>query len=112
MKTREEVIAYCLTYPDVYEDYPFNDPNWTAIRLKKTKKTMVFIFEREGNIWLNVKTDPQWRDFWRSAFEAVVPAYHMNKTYWNSVILDGSIPDKEVERMLGESYDLVCGIKV
>ncbi|MGE9976217.1 MmcQ/YjbR family DNA-binding protein [Coprococcus catus] len=60
---------------------------------------------------MNVKCDPEWREFWRNAFESVVPAYHMNKTHWNSIILDGSIPNKDIQRMIGESYDLTKGKK-
>lgn len=106
MKTRKEVIAHCLSYEGVYEDYPFHDPNWTVMRHKKSRKTFALIYQKDGLIWINVKCDPQWRDFWRSAFAAVVPAYHMNKTHWNSIILDGTIPEKEIRRMIGESYDL------
>ena len=39
------------------------------------------------------------------------PAYHMNKTHWNSIILNGSVPDKDIRRMIGESYDLTKGKK-
>ena len=106
MRTREEVIRLCGTYKDVMEDYPFHDTNWTLMRHKKNKKAFALIYEREGNIWVNVKCDPEWRDFWRSAFESVVPAYHMNKEHWNSIILDGTVPDKDVIRMIEESYDL------
>ena len=60
---------------------------------------------------INVKCDPQWRDFWRNAFAAVVPAYHMNKTHWNSIILDVSVPVKDIQRMIAESYDLTEGKK-
>ena len=46
------------------------------------------------------------RDFWQNAYEAVVPAYHMNKKHWNSLILDGTILEKDIKRMIAESYDL------
>ena len=46
---------------------------------------------------------------WRDTFEAVIPAFHLNKTYWNSVILDGSVPDSDVMRMIEESYILTKG---
>lgn len=108
MKTRKEVIAYCRTFGDVYEDYPFRDNNWTCMRIRDNRKIFAWIFEREGHIWVNVKADLQWRDFFREAFNAVVPAYHMNKEHWNSIILDGSMPVKEIKRMIAESYDL-CG---
>ena len=58
---------------------------------------------------MNVKADPEWRDFWRKAYPSVLPGYHQNKTHWNSIILDGSIPEREIKRMIGESYDLIAG---
>lgn len=109
MRTREEVTAYCLRMPEVYQDYPFHDANWELIRLKRNQKSFVHIYEHNGQIWLNVKCRPEWRDFWRDAFKSVVPAYHMNKEHWNSIILDGSVPESEVRRMIEESYDLVRG---
>ena len=63
--------------------------------------------EKDGCLHLNVKTDPAWRDFWRSTFSSVIPAYHQNKDHWNTIILDGSIPDEDIRRMIAESYDLV-----
>lgn len=106
MKERAEVIAYCLTFEDVYEDEPFHDPNWTVMRHKENRKVFAWVFERQGHIWVNVKCDPEWRDFWRSAYPSVLPAYHLNKEHWNSVILDGTVPDRDVMRMIEESYGL------
>lgn len=103
---RQEIITLCLKYPNVYEDYPFHDPNWCVMRHKENKKVFAWIFEKDGHIWVNVKCDPEWTAFWRNAFDSVVPAYHLNKTYWNSIILDGNVPDKEIRIMIGNSYDL------
>lgn len=109
MKKREEVTEYGLSFPDTYLDSPFHDDNWTLIRIRKTRKAFAFVYEREGNIWVNVKVNPEWRDFWRDAYEAVIPAYHQNKEHWNTVILDGSVPENVVKRMIAESYDMVVG---
>lgn len=106
MKKRKEVIDYCLTYKSVYEDYPFHDPNWCVIRHKDNKKVFAWIFDKDGHVWVNVKADPEWRDFWRQAYASVLPAYHLNKEHWNSIILDGTVPEKDIKRMIGESYDL------
>ncbi len=106
MTKRAEAIAYCLTLENVYEDYPFHDPNWCVIRHKKNKKIFAFIYEKDEHVWINVKCEPEWRDFWRNAFASVIPAYHMNKKYWNSIILDGTVPPGDIRRMIGESYDL------
>lgn len=107
MKTRGELINFGLSFPDTYSDAPFRDTNWQLVREKKTKKAFLWIYEKDGRININVKVDPEWRDFWRSTYRSVIPAYHQNKEKWNTVILDGSIPDEDVKRMIAESYDLV-----
>mgnify|MGYP003191564826 CR=1 FL=1 len=83
LKTKKDLIAHCLTYPDVYEDYPFHDHEWAVIRHRSNR-----------------------REFWRKAYPGVLPGYHLNKKYWNTVLLDGTVPDKEIRRMIAESYDL------
>ena len=103
MQSREEAAKFCQTFEDVYIDYPFDD-NWVAARHKGNKKCFAFIFERNGRIWVNVKCDPEWCDLWRTEYASVLPAYHMNKTYWNSVILDGSVSEGRICDMIAESY--------
>lgn len=107
MTTREEALAYGLSFPDTYQQAPFHDPNWQLVRVKGSKKVFLWTYERDGYINLNVKVDPEWGDFWRSTFDAVIPGWHQNKEHWNTIILDGSIPDQDVKRMIAESYDLV-----
>ena len=107
MRTREEVLQYALSFPNVYEERPFRDQGWQLVRVKESKKAFLWIFERNGYVNLNVKTDPEWRDFWRSTYEAVTAGYHQNKEHWNTIVLDGTIQDKDIKRMISESYDLV-----
>lgn len=107
MKTKEEVVNYCKAFGDVYEDYPFDDGKWALMRLTSNRKSFAMVYEKDGLIWINVKCDPEWIAFWRNAYSAVVPAYHMNKKHWNSIILDGTIPESDIKRMIAESYDLV-----
>ena len=106
MKSRKEAIDHCLTYPGAYEDYPFSDTNWTVMRHKANNKVFAWIFEKDGHIWINVKGKPEMCDFWRNMFDAVVPAYHLNKMHWNSIILDGTVPEKSIEDMIFDSYKL------
>ena len=77
MMTREEALAYGMSFYNVYEEKPFRDPNWQLVRIKGSKKTFLWIYEREGYINLNVKVNPEWRDFWRSAYESVTAGYHL-----------------------------------
>ena len=107
MHTREEALSYGLSFPDTYQEAPFHDQNWQLVRVKGSKKAFLWTYEMDGYIHLNVKVKPEWRDFWRSTFASVIPAYHQNKEHWNTVILDGTIPDADVKRMIAESYDLV-----
>lgn len=107
MITREEALAFGLSFPDTYQEAPFHDDNWQLVRVKGTKKAFLWTYERGGYLNLNVKVDPEWRDFWRKTFSAVIPGYHQNKEHWNTIIIDGSIPDEDVKRMIAESYDQV-----
>ena len=107
MKTREEALAFGLSFPDTYQEAPFHDDNWQLVRVKGNKKAFLWTYERDGFINLNVKTSPEIRDFWRRAYESVIPGWHQNKEHWNTIILDGSIPDEDIRAMIEESYDLV-----
>lgn len=107
MFTREEALKLGLSFQDTYEERPFHDQTWQLVRVKKSKKAFLWIYERNGYINLNVKADPEWRDFWRSTYEAVTAGYHQNKEHWNTIILDGTVPDKDIKRMVAESYDLI-----
>lgn len=107
MRTREEALAYGLSFEHTYQEAPFHDPNWQLVRVKGSKKAFLWTYERDGYINLNVKVSPEWRDFWRAAYPSVTAGWHQNKEHWNTIILDGTIPDKEIRRMIAESYDLV-----
>ena len=106
MRTRAEAIAACLRLSGVYEDYPFDDPNWTVMRHAGNKKSFAYIYERNGNIWINLKAEPLRADFWRDAYASVVPAYHMNKENWISILLDGTVSADEIKPLLELRYQL------
>jgi len=107
MKTRQEALEYGLSFPNTYQDAPFHDQNWQLVRYGGNKKAFLWTYEREGYINLNVKVDPEKAYFWRQIYKSVIPGYHQNKDHWNTIILDGSIPDEDIKRMIAESYDLV-----
>lgn len=105
--SREEVLKYGLSFPDTYQDAPFRDENWKLVRYKINKKAFLWTYEKDGYINLNIKVDPDKAFFWRKIYKSVIPAYHQNKRHWNTVILDGSIPEKDIKLMIAESYDLI-----
>ena len=107
MKTREEALEYGLSFADTYQDAPFHDENWQLVRYKYNKKAFLWTYEKDGFINLNVKVDPEKAIFWREIYESVIPGYHQNKENWNTIILDGSVPDKDIRIMIAESYEII-----
>ena len=107
MKTRKQALQYGLSFPDTYQDAPFHDENWQLVRYRGNGKAFLWTYEKDGFINLNVKVDPEKAFFWRRIYSSVIPGYHQNKEHWNTIILNGSIPDKDVKMMIAESYDLI-----
>ena len=108
MKTREQALKYGLSFPDTYQDAPFADRSVQLIRYRGSRKAFLWVYERDGHVNLNVKADPVRAWFWRDVYKAVVPGYHQNRGHWNTIILDGSIPDSDIRLMIAESYDLIA----
>lgn len=99
-----EVIDYLARKPEAVEDYPFG-PDAKVYKIQG--KMFALVYVRHGSDCINLKCDPREAIELRDVFSAVQPGYHMNKTHWNTVILDGSIPLGEIERMIDNSYGLV-----
>ncbi|EKF74217.1 hypothetical protein A11A3_09465 [Alcanivorax hongdengensis A-11-3] len=102
----EAVRDYLLGKPEAMEDYPFGPD---AAVMKVHGKMFALLMTRQGQPGLNLKCDPDQAQALRDIFAAVQPGYHMNKKHWNTVLLDGSIPDGEIQRMIDHSYALVVG---
>ncbi len=107
MTKREQIIEMCLSFAGVYQDHPFRSASeHTVVRHGYNKKIFALIFNKDGKVWVNLKTDPMLGDFLRQMHEAIVPAYHMNKEHWISVILDDTIHDNEIFDLVSNSYEL------
>ena len=112
MTTREEALAYGLSFPDTYQEAPFHDENWQLVRVKGCKKVFLWTYERNGYINLNVKVSPEWRDLWRSTYSSVIAGWHQNKEHWNTIILDGTVPDEDIRRMIAEVMILYLTVRL
>ena len=107
INTREQALEYGLSFPDTYQDAPFHDRNWQLVRYKGNKKAFLWTYVKDGYVNLNVKVEPDKAYFWRDVYASVIPGYHQNKEHWNTIILDGSIPEEDVKQMIAESYDII-----
>ncbi|REE88555.1 putative DNA-binding protein (MmcQ/YjbR family) [Paenibacillus taihuensis] len=99
---KNKLIEYCLNKKDANKDYP-SGPDPIAIKL--AGKIFALFFEKKG--YLVLKCDPVIAENLREQHEDVRPGYHMNKQHWNTIILEGSLPESAIFEMIDHSYDLV-----
>lgn len=96
--------SYLMSKPETEEDFPFG-PDVAVFKIKG--KMYATLSDNEGTYHMNLKCVPDQAIQLRDIFPSVIPGYHMNKKHWNTVILDGSIPEGEIQRMIDHSYSLV-----
>ena len=101
---RARIAAVCAEQPGAVETYPFG-PSTTVYKVGGRMFALLPIDADPPRI--NLKCDPEWSEVLRSAYAAVVPGYHQNKKHWNTITLDGSIPDDEIVELIQHSYELV-----
>ena len=101
----ENFRAHCLSKPGTTEGTPFGPED---IVFKVGGKMFAILALEEVPTRVNLKCDPDLALELRDRYEQVEPGYHMNKKHWNTVVLDGVIPDAEVRKMIDHSYDLVA----
>jgi predicted DNA-binding protein (MmcQ/YjbR family) len=102
---QERLHVICASQAGAAETYPFG-PN-TAVY--KVDGRMFALIPRDADPpRINLKCDPDWSEVLRNAYPAVQPGYHQNKKHWNTVTLDGSIPDDEIVELIEHSYELVA----
>lgn len=105
--TKEEFIKKGTALPDAVADCPFDaDFDSVILRHRKSRKWFALVTLLEGRPIANLKCEPMKAEFWRSAYKDVIPAWHMNKTHWNTVFLDGLLPQEVLLEMLEDSYRL------
>ncbi len=100
----KEAIGYCLSKRGAQETYPFDEE---TLVFKVGGKMFGLVYDRDGEMGLNLKCDPELALVLRQQYEGVFPGYHMNKKHWNTVLLGSDIPDDEMRRFVDISYDIV-----
>ena len=100
---------YLLSKKASTSGYPFDE---STLVLKVVNKMFALIAEDETPLRINLKCDPEEAQILRGIHKSIIPGYYMNKEHWNTVILDGSLPDELIYKMIDDSYDLVIkGLK-
>jgi predicted DNA-binding protein (MmcQ/YjbR family) len=99
----ESFRAYCLSKKGVTEEMPFGEETLVF----KVMGKMFALTDITDFSSINLKADPEKAIELRERYEAITPGYHMNKKHWNTVLLDGSLPEKLITALVDDSYDLV-----
>ena len=102
--TSEELRDCCLAFLGSEEEFPFG-PQTSAFKVAGR----IFALSRlaEDPVRVSLKCDPRLAEQLRVTYSAVTAGYHLNKRHWNTVLIDGSLPDALIADMVEDSYDLV-----
>jgi predicted DNA-binding protein (MmcQ/YjbR family) len=101
---RDRVIARCGAKPGAVEDYPFGD-DAAVFKVVGKMFALVSLGPSPGSV--SLKCDPDVAVGLRGQYPAITAGYHLNKRHWNTVTLDGSVPDEELIELIDYSYELV-----
>ena len=101
---RDRVIEACCALPGSVEDYPFGD-EVAVFKVAGRMFALVSLHQSPGSV--SLKCDPDLADDLRARHAAITPGYHLNKRHWNTVELDGSVPEEELLELIDHSYELV-----
>ena len=99
----ESVREYCLSKKGATEGFPFGENTLVV----KVCDKMFALINLDGDLSINLKCDPEKALEIREKFPVVIPGYHMNKKYWNTVFIDGSVPDNLIHEWIDHSYQQV-----
>jgi predicted DNA-binding protein (MmcQ/YjbR family) len=102
----KDVNSIAARLPDAAPGHPFKSDTSTW---RVGDKNFLFIRPTMDPLHINVKTDPTEAKRLRKAYAAIQPGYHMNKKYWSTIVLDGTVPDDLVRKLIEDSYHLVVG---
>jgi predicted DNA-binding protein (MmcQ/YjbR family) len=94
----------CLAFHGSTEMFPFGP---TTSVFKVSNKVFAISRLKENPLRVSLKCEPVLAEQLREAYPAVIPGYHLNKRHWNTVIIDGSLPDRMIRDLIEDSYDLI-----
>ena len=98
------VTNYCLAKKGATPDFPFGPE---AMAIKVASKMFALISERSNKTNISLKCDPFLAQDLRDRFPAITPGYHLSKKHWNTIVIDDTIPENEINWMIDHSYELV-----
>ena len=107
MMTQMEIIDYIKKTYDINPEYLWKKtPDAAVFRHKDNRKWFCLIMNVNSKLYLNVKTEPNYSDLLRNAYAYIIPAYHMNKEHWNTIVVSEDVDEDLVMELIEQSYEL------
>lgn len=104
---RKEIIEFIKENYQIMPEYPWDDMEDAAVfRHTTNRKWFALIMSVNGEEYLNVKTNPDYSDLLRNTYSYIIPAYHMNKELWNTIIFSRNVEKTLVYELIHQSYEL------
>lgn len=104
---REEIINYIKEKYNASPEYLWEDtPDAAIFRHSKNRKWFALVMKVKNEEYLNVKTEPNYSDLLRNAYDYIIPAYHMNKEHWNTIIISKEVNKTLIYELIDQSYEL------
>lgn len=111
--TSQQILDYCMNKNGAYIDYPFG-PDVIIVKVKASQGAghiFTQLFTLKGQPCATFNCDTMTGEFYRSIYpDTVIRGYHCPRVmqpYFNTVRLNGDLPDEEILRMIDHSYIVV-----
>lgn len=107
MIKREEVFKHIKEKYNVNPEYLWETtPDAAVFRHSQNRKWFALVINVNGEEYLNLKTEPNYSDLLRNTYNYIIPAYHMNKEHWNTIIISKDVNKKLLYELIEQSYEL------
>lgn len=107
MIKREKIINYIKEKYDANPEYLWEDtPDAAIFRHKNNRRWFALVMKVKDEEYVNVKTNPDYSDLLRNTYDYIIPAYHMNKEHWNTVVISKKVNETLLYELIDQSYEL------
>ena len=104
----DEIILYCSAKAGAEECFPFNEE---TLVFKVNGKMFLLMGLEHDPLQFSVKCDPELAIELKEQYDCIIPAYHMSKIHWITVVVDNTLTRSQLKERIDHSYDLVSGTK-
>lgn len=102
--TSSDLLEYCMSKPGAEQSV---DNQWNANQIKVGEVMFAMVNGTQSQPAISLKTSPEVAERLRAKHAQIVPGEHLNKAHWNTIFLEGDLPDSQFYYLIDSSYQLV-----